>query len=63
VVPDIQRDAGIPGAPPATGGLDIWIRPTPDNAARVLEALRTFGAALFDLTIDEDPPSSAPIRV
>ena len=41
------------GAPRATGDLDIWIRATPENAARVLEALRSFGAALFDLTIDD----------
>jgi hypothetical protein len=41
------------GAPRATGDLDIWIRATPDNAARVLEALRSFGAALFDLSIDD----------
>lgn len=41
------------GAPRATGDLDIWIRATPDNAARVLDALRRFGAALFDLTIDD----------
>jgi hypothetical protein len=38
------------GAPRATGDLDIWIRSTPENAARVLSALRTFGAPLFDLT-------------
>jgi len=41
------------GAPRATGDLDIWIGATPDNAARVLEALRTFGAALFDITLDD----------
>ena len=41
------------GAPRATGDLDIWIRATPENAARVLEALRSFGAALFNLTIDD----------
>jgi hypothetical protein len=37
------------GAPRATGDLDIWIRPTPENADRVA-ALKTFGAPLFDLT-------------
>ena len=37
------------GAPRATGDLDIWIEATPDNAGRVLAALRTFGAPLFDL--------------
>ncbi len=34
----------------ATEDLDVWIRPDPTNAKRVLEALRTFGAPLHDLT-------------
>jgi hypothetical protein len=38
------------GAPRATGDLEIWIRATPENADRVLAALRQFGAPLFDLT-------------
>ncbi len=38
------------GAPRATGDLDIWVQATNENAARVLAALRTFGAPLFDLT-------------
>ena len=41
------------GAPRATGDLDIWIRATPDNAARVMVALQQFGAALFDLSADD----------
>jgi hypothetical protein len=41
------------GAPRATGDLDIWVRPTAANADRVLEALRSFGAALFDLSRDD----------
>lgn len=41
------------GVSRATGDLDIWIRATPDNAARVLEALKSFGAALFDLTAED----------
>ena len=41
------------GVPRATGDLDIWIQPTPDNAARVFEALRSFGAALLDLGVDD----------
>jgi predicted nucleotidyltransferase len=32
--------------PRATGDLDLWIRPTPDNAQRVMSALRNFGAPL-----------------
>lgn len=31
------------GRPRATGDLDLWVRPTPENAARVLAALRDFG--------------------
>ena len=41
------------GNPRATGDIDIWIRPTRENAARVLDALRGFGAPLFDLSIDD----------
>ena len=35
--------------PRATGGLDIWIDPSPDNAQRVHQALAVFGAPLIDL--------------
>jgi hypothetical protein len=41
------------GVPRATGDLDLWVRPTPENADRVLLALRTFGAPLQDLTRDD----------
>jgi len=41
------------GWPRATGDIDIWVRPTRDNAARVMLALETYGAPLFDLTIDD----------
>ena len=34
----------------ATGDIDIWVRPSAENAARVLEALASFGAPLHDLT-------------
>ena len=37
-------------APRSTGDLDVWIDPTPENAARVLRALAAFGAPLADLT-------------
>jgi hypothetical protein len=36
--------------PRATGDLDVWVDATPDNARRVLRALKTFGAPLHDLT-------------
>jgi len=41
------------GIPRATGDIDIWVRPSPENAGRVRVALATFGAPLFDLTIDD----------
>lgn len=34
----------------ATKDLDVWVRPDPANAQRVIAALRTFGAPLHDLT-------------
>jgi len=34
----------VHGLPRATGDIDIWIRPDPQNAARVMAALRAFGA-------------------
>lgn len=35
--------------PRATGDLDVWVEPTPENAARVIEALKAFGAPLADV--------------
>ena len=33
------------GRPRATGDLDVWVDPTPDDAARVMRAVREFGVA------------------
>ena len=41
------------GLPRATGDIDFWVRPTGDNADRVLEALREFGAPLHDLSRED----------
>jgi len=41
------------GYPRATGDLDIWVRADTENAPRVLEALRRFGAPLFDLSVED----------
>ena len=40
------------GVPRATGDMDVWIRPDPENAERVWAALTEFGAPLraFDLS-------------
>lgn len=37
---------GLYGYPRATVDLDVWVRATPDNATRIIEALQAFG---FDL--------------
>ncbi|MBI1337781.1 MAG: hypothetical protein GC164_12575 [Phycisphaera sp.] len=37
---------GVHDRPRATGDLDIWVRPTPDNANRLWQALVEFGAPL-----------------
>jgi hypothetical protein len=42
---------GAHGKVRATGDLDIWVNPAPENASRVLKALIAFGARLFDLTV------------
>ena len=34
----------------ATKDLDVWVRPNPENARRVISALTMFGAPLGDLT-------------
>jgi hypothetical protein len=40
----------IHGHPRATGDLDVWVDPTPENADRVFGALQRFGAPLSDIT-------------
>ncbi|MBL8716989.1 MAG: hypothetical protein JNL79_13385 [Myxococcales bacterium] len=39
--------------PRYTKDLDVWVRPTPDNALRVRAALAQFGAPVVDLTVDD----------
>jgi hypothetical protein len=40
----------VHGRPRATGDLDVWIEPTPANAARLVGALTAFGAPLADVS-------------
>jgi hypothetical protein len=37
----------------ATKDLDVWVKPSPENAEQVLAALADFGAPLRDVTIDD----------
>ena len=43
----------VHGHPRATGDIDIWVRPTPENAAKVWRALARFGAPMRDLTVED----------
>lgn len=43
----------VHGRPRATGDLDIWVRPAPENAERVWAALEVFGAPLHELSKDD----------
>ena len=51
---------GVHGRPRATKDLDVWIEASADNARRVVQALRDFGAPLGDLTeADLEKPGTA----
>lgn len=41
------------GRPRATGDLDVWVEPNPENAGRVMRALADFGAPVAELTQDD----------
>ena len=41
------------GFPRATGDIDLWVRPTKENAARVWEALAAFGAPTSRITVED----------
>jgi hypothetical protein len=42
------------GIPRATGDLDIWVRPSRDNAGRVVAGLTAFGAPLASHGVSEE---------
>lgn len=48
----------VHGVPRATGDLDVWTRPTQENAGRVMTALGRFGAPVEVLGIGVDDFSS-----
>jgi hypothetical protein len=51
------------GFPRATKDLDLWVRPTGENAARVYRALATFGAPLDHLTVDDLGTSDTVVQI
>jgi hypothetical protein len=44
---------GVHGRPRATGDLDVWVDPTPENAANLILALDAFGAPPGQVTVDD----------
>lgn len=44
---------GVHGHPRYTGDLDIWLNPTPENAASILACVNEFGFASFGLKRDD----------
>ena len=41
------------GRPRATADLDVWVDANPENAARVMRALKSFGAPMLDISQDD----------
>ena len=41
------------GRPRATGDLDVWVDPTPENAAKVMSALEQFGAPTAQVSAED----------
>lgn len=41
---------GVHGRPRATGDLDVWVDATPENAPRVMQALKDFGAPTTEIS-------------
>ena len=41
------------GMPRATGDMDVWVRASPENAARVHRALQRFGAPMEQIPVDD----------
>lgn len=41
------------GNPRSTGDIDLWVRPTRENAERVMRALHAFGAPLLGLSVED----------
>ena len=51
------------GAPRFTGGFDIWIQPTLENGARLIDALRDFGFPAPELTPEAVQMGVEPVQI
>ncbi len=41
------------GCPRSTGDIDFWVRSTPENAARVWNALASFGVPMAEIAVED----------
>lgn len=44
---------GVHGRPRATGDLDVWVDPTPENAGNIMAALEQFGAPMSEVSTED----------
>lgn len=44
---------GVHGRPRATGDLDVWVDPTPENGPNIMRALAQFGAPIGQVTAED----------
>jgi len=51
------------GAPRYTGDIDIFVRPHPENAQRILKALAAFGFQFHDLAIEDFTSSNKVVQL
>lgn len=51
------------GLPRATGNLDLWVKPEPDNAKRVMGALEKFGVPVSNLAPDDFTRKGAVVQI
>ena len=51
------------GLPRATGNLDLWVKPEPDNAASVMRALKTFGVPVKNLSAEDFTRRSTVVQI
>jgi hypothetical protein len=53
----------VHGQPRATGDIDLWVRSSPENADRVFEALREFGAPMSDVVPEDFVASDTVLQI
>jgi len=53
----------VHGYPRATGDLDIWVRPTKENATRVWQAIEKYGAPRRNMAVEDFHTSNTVFQI